>query len=234
MRFDLLKRIEGNSDQNDNGRSAEKAGKVVIYGKDLHQYIRHNSYRSQHNGTRQCYAGKNIVEVFGRFFAGPDTGNESTVLFHIIRYFRGIERNGRVKVSEQNDNDRIDHPVRPVIDREPTAVHPLHILKKHTDRVRDENDGLRKNDGHYAGAVHAKRNMGGLSAIYFAADNLLGVLDRYLACSLCQEDDKADHDNQNDDQYDLNQQVACACLEHGDLIADGCGESGYDTDHNDQ
>ena len=64
--FNLLKRIQDNTHQDEQRGAAEEGGKLVVHTQDVGQG-RHTSDETQGNGTRQGDSGHDAVQVFGGY-----------------------------------------------------------------------------------------------------------------------------------------------------------------------
>ena len=110
--------------------------------------------------------------------------------------------------------------------------------RDHAEKHRREHqDGLREDDGHDAGVVHAQRHVRALPAVHLAADHPLGVLDGNFSLGLRHRNDARDHEEDHDQQPDQVENAelrhAIHRLEHVDRGLDRIRQAADDADRDD-
>ena len=73
---------------------------------------RENSYRSQENGPGQSDPGEDSVDKIRCPLTRSNPGDKPTVPLHIVGQIDGIENDGRVEISKEDDRGRVEDPIR--------------------------------------------------------------------------------------------------------------------------
>jgi len=76
MRLDLRNSINGHTDNNEQGRTAEIKGNIKLMNKQS----RHDADSTQINRADHGQPGQHLVDKFRGPFAGADTGDKTTIL----------------------------------------------------------------------------------------------------------------------------------------------------------
>jgi len=105
LRFELVDQIDRNTNQNEDGGSAEPDAAGAGYSA-------HQQREKDDNDKEECVkpvepAGRLGDEV-GRGAAGPVARDESTVFLEIVGHFDRIELNHRIKEGEADDQQSIN------------------------------------------------------------------------------------------------------------------------------
>src|SRR5882757_703727 len=122
LRFDLLRGIHGNADDNEQRRAAKvevdaktvghPGGQVVKDGADEPDVVEVDSADEQGRNdgdddeverADQRDAGEDVIDEVGRTLAGADAGDEASVLAHVVGNVVGAEDDGDIEVGEEND-----------------------------------------------------------------------------------------------------------------------------------
>ena len=112
MGLNLLQRVEGNTNHNQQTRTA----KEELHVEPANQHPRQNSDGSKEQRTRQSYTSEYFLDIISGVLTRPDTRYVTTVLSHIVCDFHRVEHNRRIEErKEHNDrtvNDRVPQPAR--------------------------------------------------------------------------------------------------------------------------
>src|SRR5262249_5612254 len=103
LRFQLFHRVQRNPDDDQNRRAAEEEVRTRLVDEDG----RKRRDRRQVQRTRERQARQDAVEVFGRRSAWPHPWDEAAVLLQVVGLLHGVERDRRVEVGEEDDQDRL-------------------------------------------------------------------------------------------------------------------------------
>ena len=110
LRLELLHRIEGDADDDQQRGSAEQERGTGLG--DENRRERRDRRQEQRAGERQ--PGEDAIEELGRWPAGPHPGDEPAVLLEVVGLVDGVERDRRVEVREEDDQDRLAENVGPL------------------------------------------------------------------------------------------------------------------------
>ncbi len=97
MRFYLLDRIKGNTDNNEEGRTTEVEG-------DVH-FTRQNRRNHAHKRDIECADKRDpsqyLVDIFRRPFSRSYARYIAAVFFHVVRHIVRIKNNGGIKIAKK-------------------------------------------------------------------------------------------------------------------------------------
>ena len=257
--FDLVDGIHGHADDNQQGCAAKievhaqtfqnepgrnavdpvaQQGQVIQLDPGDHN-VRNQAQDRQVNTSHHGNLGQDIVHVIGRIAAGTNARNETAVLTHVVGGLIGIENDGNVEETEENDARHEQAVVErfAVLDafqrgREPADVlDPAHLRQG----LREgQNRGSEDYRNHAAG-VDFERHMGRLPAHHAAAHHALGVLHRNPALAALHQDDEGYHRDHHADQHDQRDGAPVVDGEHVLIdVGDGVGQPHHDAGENDQ
>src|SRR5208337_5280001 len=121
LRFNLLKRIESHTDDNEERGAAKEMGHLNGYLlRPYPQYeVRSDCYQGEKNGSRKINFIENTHYIIRRVLPGPDAGYKPAVFFQIIRDLNRIEPDGGVKKTEKNDHTAVNNHVGHLARRHP-------------------------------------------------------------------------------------------------------------------
>ncbi len=120
MRLDLLYRIQRYAHDDEKGGSPEIKGNVEFL---LHERRQH-THGGYINAAAESDSSQHLVNILGRPLARPDAGNESSILFHVIGHVDRIKGDGRIKVTEKDDEPDIEHVVKSASRMKTAFDHP--------------------------------------------------------------------------------------------------------------
>ena len=231
--FDLLERIEDNTDEDQEGSTSEEAREGVV-DTHLDSSCRKDRDETEEDGARKGHPVKDIIEILHGLLARLYARDESAVLLHVFGHHLRIDRDSRVEVREDDDEDE-EYQVIPEsrIVAEGGCKSPGPVAER--EEHREEHERLREDDRHNACSIDLQREILADTAILLVADNPLGVLYRNFADSLDQSDGGNDDEEPNNEFDDEDQQTAAAVGREllGALGEEGVRKAGDDTDHND-
>src|SRR5690606_26390312 len=94
--FNLLKRVEGNADHDEEARTTEKQGKP---GGDSRAdgKRRQDRHESEEDRAGKRDARKDVVDELGRLLSGADARDEAPLAFHRVGHFLRVDRDRRVE-----------------------------------------------------------------------------------------------------------------------------------------
>ena len=104
MRFDLLNRIQGHTDHDQDGRSTKIEGDIEPSIED-----RWKDADDRHiNRASEGDSSENLIDIFCRLLPGTDTGNVTAKFFHVFGNIIRIESNGRIKIAEEDNESHVE------------------------------------------------------------------------------------------------------------------------------
>src|SRR4051812_31584702 len=197
--FELLHRVEGHPDDDQQRRAAEVERLRGAGRGDQDRRQRGDRGQVQRPWERQ--PGQDAIEELGRRPAWPHPGDEPAVLLQVVGLVDRVERHRGVEVGEQDDEDRLADDVGRLLGAEERrdVVRPG-LVDQLADRGREGHDRGGEDDRDDARHVHAQRQVGLAAAAHAPADDALGVLDGDPALALLDEDDRTD-DAQGDERH---------------------------------
>ena len=211
--------------------------KANVYFEDPLQNYRNHSQDRIADRTNQCDSVYDSCNVSACRLTGSDTGDEATVLLHVHRNFVGIDYDGCIEICEEEDQQYID-------DRTNRVCHVQNICHlcecctlvrdKHTDLLRELQQGDRKDDRDNAGSIYLDRHCCTSAACLFSAYHFGGVLHRQSSFTAVYTNDEC----QNDDQDDQDRCYFCCTNRTAayDHVVQACcthGQVGNDIDEDD-
>src|SRR5579872_2597583 len=259
--FDLLNRIHGHADHDEQRSAAEieidvqpfehESPHMVIEpsaqssGQMMEVNTRDHPFREQADRGEIDAADKgepaqDAIDVLGGVAAGAYAGDEAAVLAHVVGQFGGVENNAHVEECKQNDQQNVDQR----IERLAPLQSPGQAVKRREALLHDEVDGAGKRQQgtgkdrrNHAAGIHAQRQVGHLPAHDAAADDALGVLHRDAALAALDENDEADHGQHQGDQDEQGQAGEGPPLlggRFGPQIVEAARQADHDAGKNDQ
>src|SRR3954452_22724903 len=226
LTLDLLHRVECDAHHDQDRGAAE--GEVLV-GADQHEGDqRDQGDQTEVHGAWQRDAGQDVGQVVLGRLARPDPGDEAAVLLHVVRHLFRVEGDRDVEVGEEDDEcEEREHVERVVAADEvlrdphrPARPRVAVELSRHGGQVEQRG---REDHRDHAGLVDLERYVGRRAAEHLAPHHPAGVLHRYSALRLFDEDDRGD-DDQADRDHDREDPPPLG-LAHGPQRA---GEPGHD------
>src|ERR1035441_5770336 len=201
--------------------------------------VRNQAQDRQINTAHHRNLGEDVVHVVGRIPAGADARNEAAILAHVIRGLIGIENDGNVKETEEDDAGHEQAVVERLavlyaLQRSGEPWDALHKGKLRHGLREGQNRGS-EDDRDHAARVDFERHMGRLPAHYAADHDALGVLHRNPALAALHQDDKGNDGDHHGDQHDQRDGAPVVDGEHVLIdVGDGVGQPHYNTGEDDQ
>ena len=196
--LDLSHRVERDADNNEQSGAAEELCRHVGNLKGSAEELGKNSDDHEKDGSREGQATHRVIEEVGGRLAWTHAGNESPVLFEVVRDLGGLELGGDPKITEGKDQHCVECVVDPAdgelvgpVDR-PRLVTECHVQ----DGRREKKYRLREDDRHDSRIVDLEGHVLCLSPVDLAADDSLGVLHADAAGRLRHGDDGCNHDKE--------------------------------------
>ena len=96
-------------------RKSSSFGPIQGYRLDLesgNQKFRQETDKYQVYSAGGRKSAQDLVDIFGRSVAGPDSGNVSAVFADIVGHFHRVENDADVKETEKDDSDDIQKVVQ--------------------------------------------------------------------------------------------------------------------------
>src|SRR5215467_4757772 len=229
LRFDLVDRVHGHADHDQQRRSAEIEGHVQAIEDPVGQLVkeipaqpprqvmemqahdhplRNQRDQNQVQATDKGDPGKDLIDVIAGAMSGAYAGNKSPVLAHVVSNIGRIENNRNVKVRKEDDAYRVQQGVERLAPLElvqraaKVALNESSLSHTHSKHLRNAQQRGGKDYRHHTAGVNAQRQVRGLSAHDSPAHNTLGVLHRDAPLSAFHEHDEGDYDDHQHDQED--------------------------------
>ena len=231
LAFDLFNGVQRHTHDDEDARTSE--GEVLIRMEGNECERRDHRNEAQVQGPRCRQPRQHIGQVVLGGLPGPDAGNESTILLHVVTHLDGIESDGHVEVAEEDDQQEIDDVVNRVITTCEVVTNPLRRVGLRSEggvKHRKVQNRRGEDDRDDAGLVHLQRNVGRRAAEHPAPDHPLRILHRDAPLALLDEDNGC-HDEQADGDHRAEHEpgVGLAGTVTGNLDGpQGIGEAGSD------
>src|SRR5580700_4393855 len=245
--FQLLHGVHGHADDDQQRRAAEIKLHAQTFQKPHREVAikpgtdapsnmvkvnaRDHPFRQQTNDrkinrTDERQPLQNLADMLGRVAPGPDAGNESSVLAHIVRKLRWIENNSDIKEREQQNHrdvhDGIERltPLQAFLDgvqKRPTGAH------HQSSRRRKCQQRTRENRRNHAAGIDAQWQIRRLTAHHSAANDPLRILHGNAALAAFHKHDERhnrDHQGNQENKRQPRERPpsGCSCL--GDQVID--------------
>jgi len=230
--LDLLEGVEDDTDEDEQGGTTIELGKLGVDTEEADNG-RQDSHDGEEDGAGKGNLGEDALKVFGCLLAGLDTGDESTVLLHVLSHLVGVNGNGGVEVGEHDHKDE-EHQVVPeavVVGESHSELAAAAVRESH-EGDGQEHDCLGKDDGHDASCVDLDGDVLADAAILFVTNNALGILHGDTASALHKEDDEQNDHKEYNKLEEEHHQATTFGETGGKLGREGEGETGDDTNHN--
>lgn len=192
----MFHRVDGNTDDDEDGCTAEIN---PFDARNPADKVRQDGDEGQEEGTGEGDSRHDAIDIHSRRLARTDARDEAAVLLHIFRELRDVQRNSRIEIGEEHNqdgvHDRVGH-------RAPCkeACNPLDcfILYELCDGNREHQYRRSEDDGDDASLIDFQRNMCRVTAIHLTADDTFRILYRDAALTLCDFNDHDDHEQGDD------------------------------------
>ena len=216
MRLHLAHRVEHDAHDDQQAGAAEERRHHPGNAETAGHHRRHHRDHGQEQRAGQRDARHRPVQKLRRRPAGADARHVAAVLLQVVGDLDRIELRRHPEIGEEEDHQR----VQDVVQRRAVIQVRGQLLEKvdrdHAQELRREHqDGLREDDGHDAGVVHAQGHVGALPAVDLAAHHPLGVLHRNLPLGLRHRDDARDHQEDHDQHADQMEDAELRHAVHG-------------------
>src|SRR3954469_6405686 len=113
LALDLLHRVEGDADHDQDRRASEREVLVRVHQRDGDERDQRDETEVQRTWQRDT--GQDVLEVLLGRLARPDPGDEAAVLLHVVGHFFGVEGDGDVEVGEEDDEGEVQEHVEGVV-----------------------------------------------------------------------------------------------------------------------
>src|SRR3954447_18790176 len=204
LRLELLHRVQGDAHDDEQRGAAEEEVRARLVDEDRRQG--RDRREVERAGERQ--PREDAVEELGRRAARTHAGDEAAVLLEVVGLVHRVERDRRVEVREQDDEDRLADDVRRVARAEERGqVLRPRLLDELADGRRERHDRGGEDDRDDAGHVDPQRQVGLPAAAHAPPDHALGVLHRDAPLALLDEHDRGDHAEREEGHADLEDLV---------------------------
>ena len=227
LAVDLLHRLEGDADRDQDRRAGERE---VLHVGEGEEHRRQQGDEGDEERAGERDAAEDAGEVPLGLGSGPDAGDEAALLADVLRLLGGVERDGRVEVREADDQQAVDHHVgdrvglhEVVVDPGADGVAPPARRQHVGEQDRQVEHRAGEDDRDHAALVHLERDVGALAAVHAPAHHPLGELHRDAPLALL---DEHDGDQQHDRQGEQCDEERRALL--GVEPGAGAGERAHD------
>ena len=208
QRVKLVGNFDGHTDHNQNARRTESRQHGDV--QHLQEQSGDDCNNHQEECAEHCQAAALLLEVVRSGTTGTNTGNKSAVLLEIFGNLNRVEGDGGVEVSEAHDHDGIKHIVNDYAGdirgcrAEVSAYKGIEpaLGPELTDHAGNLKNRHSEDQGHNAVCIRLERDMRGLSAVEFPADNALCVLNGNAANRLFNGNDTNGEDKNHKDNHD--------------------------------
>ena len=107
-RFNLFHCIQGDTYYDQESRPTKV---YTLNAGDVSQNVGKYCHKRQEKCAGECDPRQYAIQVISGRFTRTDAGNKATVLFHIIGNIRNIDRDRRVEVGKENNQNRIQYGI---------------------------------------------------------------------------------------------------------------------------
>ena len=200
--FNLLHRIEGNTNNDEECRTAKvDAGD----SRQPHDDVWHHRNEGEEYGPCQGDPVHDLIKVSNGRLARTKARDEPAILLDVVAHLRDVEAYCRIEVSKEQDEQHVQCCLQRSAPLEIAGylLHPGN-LDELGNRYRKHQYGRGEDDRHDTGLVDLKRNIGRMATVHLAPNNALGVLDGNLAVSDGDRYDKHHHEYGQDGE---NQEI---------------------------
>src|SRR5687768_6487001 len=97
MGFDLLSRIESDTNHNEQRRSSEVEWHVQL----INEKLRDHTHNGQINGSGKGDARQHRIDIVRGPLTRPDPWNETAVLLHIVRHIDRVQHDGGIEKAKE-------------------------------------------------------------------------------------------------------------------------------------
>ena len=179
------------------------AAKVKRYGELTAQNFRQQAHQRQITGPEHKNTVHHIIKVILRALAGADAGNETILVFQILRHFLGLEGNvGCVEIRKEHDQrcekQQIQRLTGAKIRQDCRHHRPGLCTRKGRDGGWQQQQRRRKNRRNNARRVDLDRQMRRSAIINLHPHLTARILDMYLAQRPLHEHHKGNHGDHHD------------------------------------
>ena len=144
--------------------------------------------------------------MIGGPLAGPDAGDESPLLAHVVGNLVRVVHNRKVEVREEEDQNNVRHGVQRLAPGKEThkvfdGSRKRTAADKQPDSLRESEQRHGEDDGHHAAAVDLERKVRRNPAHHAPSYDPFGVLNRDAPLAPLDQHDKGD-DGQHESQQE--------------------------------
>ena len=104
MRFNLLNRIQGHTDHDQQGGAPEVERDVEFAVENS----RENTDGRDINRSSECDSGEHLIDVLSGLLSGANAGDITAEFFHVISDIIRVEGNGRIKIAEEDNESHVE------------------------------------------------------------------------------------------------------------------------------
>src|SRR4051812_32396773 len=202
--LELFHRVQRHADDDEQRGPAEEEVRARLVDEDRRQ----GGDRGEVERPREREAGEDAVEELGGRAPRSHAGDEPAVLLQVVGLIDRVERDRRVEVREEDDQDRLAEDVRRARRAEEVReVRRPGLADELTDRRRERHERRGEDDRDDAGHVDPQRQVGLAAGAHAPPDHALGVLDRDAPLALLDEDDRGDDAQREERHADLEDLV---------------------------
>src|SRR5690606_28608992 len=200
----LRNRVKRNADDNQQRR----ATKVEGYAGRGDQELRQKADNYQVDGTDQCDAGQDVVNVLGCTLTRTVARNKAGVLLQLVGRVLRVEHDSRVEERKEHDHRRIQEHVERLAMTErcqhrACPTWKLRGVRETSKRCRQQQERRGEDRRNHARGVELQRQVRGVALEHAVTHLALRILDQKAAlCTLEEDDDANDDDSENDDAED--------------------------------
>ena len=109
--FDLLDGIESDADDDEKGGTAEVERDTVLCDQKVGKDANDRDVESAAKGDPR----EDEVDVLGRLLSGADSGDVASGFFDIVSHVDGVEGDGGVEVTKEDDQEDVDKVVKQTV-----------------------------------------------------------------------------------------------------------------------
>ena len=224
MRLDLAHRVERDADD-DHERGAAEAR--LLHAHRVGDDDRDHADRCHIHRAAEGNPLHDAVDVVRRLLSRANAGDVRLLLLQVLGHVDGLERDVRVEVAEEEDQQRVARGEEPAAAvEELTEQLPTRDVEARERRgEREQRGGEDRRDG--ARGVHLQRQVRFLPAVHPAADLAARVHDRDLPATILEEGDHGDRADHEREERGHVQRLDVA-LVRGEVTADEAWDAGDD------
>ena len=229
LRVDFLHRLQTDADDDEQRGATEGHLRArQLQRNDRERRQEGNDHQVQ--GTRRRDSVDHVTQVLSRGATRTVTGDEASVLLHVVGNLVRVERNGRVEEGEEQGHQGVDRQVERAalreVRRDPLNPRVVGLAELRRHRRQGKNRRC-EDDGDNTRHVDLQRDVGGRTAILAAPNHALGVLHGDSALSLLDVDDR-DRDEEQKGDDSRNRAPLAGLANRQELLGQTSGNRGED------